>query len=91
MPTAEEEAKWRAEFEAAGETEIRDRLKLMQHEPKRQFAFRWLRGETKVDERREAQMHWYARWTFWAAIAAVLVGIIGVIVGIIGVAVTWLH
>jgi hypothetical protein len=89
MPATEEEAKWRAEFEAAGETEIRDGLKLMQHEPKRQFAFRWLRGEAKARERRE--MHWYARWTFWAAIAAVLVGIIGVIVGIIGVAVTWLH
>ncbi|MFZ2138337.1 MAG: hypothetical protein WAV78_15645 [Xanthobacteraceae bacterium] len=89
MPTAEEEAKWRAEFEAAGETEIRDGLKLIQHEPKRQFAFRWLREQATARKRRETQLHWYARWTFWAAVAAVLVGIIGVIVGIIGVAVTW--
>jgi hypothetical protein len=82
MPSAEEEAKWRAEFEAAGETEIRDGLKLMQHEPKRQFAFRWLREEARERKHREEQTHRYVRWTFWAAVAAVLVGIIGV-------AVTW--
>jgi hypothetical protein len=83
MATPEEEAKWRAEFEAAGETEIRDGLKLIQHEPKRQFAFRWLREEDRARGLREKETHCYVQWTFWAAVAAV-------IVGIIGVAVTWL-
>jgi hypothetical protein len=82
MATPEEEAKWRAEFEAAGETEIRDGLKLIQHEPKRQLAFRWLREEDLARRLREKETHRYVQWTFWAAVAAV-------IVGIVGVAVTW--
>jgi hypothetical protein len=84
MPSAEEEAKWRAEFEAAGETEIRDGLNLMQDEPKRQFAFRWLREEAGARKLRDEQTHRYVRWTFWAALAAVIVGIIGVGVTLLG-------
>ena len=46
MPNAEEEARWRAEFEKDGERLVHDTI---YHgfdcypEPKRQFAFRWLR------------------------------------------------
>jgi hypothetical protein len=84
MATAEEEAKWRAEFDQAGQTEIRDRLSLINHEPKRQFAFLWLREQSKARQLREEQMRWYARWTFWAAIAAVVVGVVGVLVTLLG-------
>jgi hypothetical protein len=80
MSNVDDEAKWRVEFEAAGETEIRDGLTLMQHEPKRQFAFRWLREQENALRLREEQTHRYVRWTFWAAVAAVIVGIIGVVV-----------
>jgi hypothetical protein len=80
MSDTEDEAKWRAEFDQAGETEIRDGLKLINHEPKRQFAFRWLREQSKARQLREEEMHWYAQRTFWAAIAAVVVGVIGVLV-----------
>ena len=84
MPTAEEEAAWRAEFEGAGETEICDGLKLIQHEPTRQFAFRWLREQASARKLREEQTYRYVRWTFWAAVAAVIVGIIGVAVTLFG-------
>jgi hypothetical protein len=45
MPDTQDEAKWRAEFEAVGETQLRDgvtRGAMPFPEPKRQFAFRWL-------------------------------------------------
>ena len=87
MPDNEHEIKWRAEFDAAGEHEVRDRLSKpahMNHEPQRQFAFRWLREQEQYKKVREQQMYSYARWTLWAAAAAVVVGVIGVLV-------TWLH
>ena len=84
MSTAEEEATWRAEFEERGEEEIRAGLHLIQHEPKRQFAFRWLRGKAKERKLREEQTYRYVQWTFWAALAAVFVGIIGVAVTFFG-------
>jgi hypothetical protein len=74
MPTAEEEAAWRAEFEAEGETAIRDAKNLFQ-EPKRQFAFLWLREQTAARKLRDERTYRYVRWTFVAAIAAVIVGI----------------
>jgi hypothetical protein len=89
-----EEAKWRAEFDEAGEHEVRDRLSKsahMNHQPQRQFAYRWLQEQEQRKRFREQQLYWYARWTLWAAVAAVVVGIVGVIVGIIGVLLAWLH
>ena len=83
MPDAEEGAKWRAEFDADGETALRDALNYRSvpfPEPKRQFAFRWLREQEKARKFRDQQMHRYVRWTLLAALAAVIVGIIGVLV-----------
>ena len=43
-----DEAKWRAEFEVVGETQLRDgvtRGSMPFPEPNRQFAFRWLREQ----------------------------------------------
>jgi hypothetical protein len=79
-----EEANWRAEFELRGENELRDGLNLINHEPKRQLAFRWLREQDHARRTREQKTYNYVRWTFWAAVAAV-------IVGVVGVAVTLLH
>ena len=47
-------------------------------EPKRQAAFRWLGDEAEARRLREEQTHHYVRWTFFAAVAAVIVGLIGV-------------
>lgn len=83
----DQEEKWKAEFENTGEKALRYGL---QHgggvgvgitdEPKRQFAFRWLRQKEKDRERREVLAQWYAKWTFWAAIAAAVIAVIGVLV-----------
>jgi hypothetical protein len=81
MPHIEEEAKWRAEFEMVGHDAIHREHKMFP-EPKRQFAFRWLREKEKAREDRDEAAQWYLKWTFRAAVAAV-------VVGIIGVAVTW--
>jgi hypothetical protein len=83
MSDPAEEAKWRAEFDQAGETEVRDGFGLINHEPKRQFAFRWLREQDRARTIREQQTYTYVRWTLWAAVAAVIVGIIGVVVTLI--------
>ena len=82
------EAEWRAEFDDAGEQEVRDRLsKLahMNHQPQRQFAYRWLREQDQQKKARDQEIYRYTRLTLWAAVAAVAVGFVGVIVGVIGV------
>ena len=76
MTTSEEV--WRAEFEKEGETAIRDALNFRPFsfpEPKLQFAVRWLREQTAARNLRDKRTHRYVRWTFWAALAAVIVGI----------------
>jgi hypothetical protein len=74
MSDPTEEANWRAEFELRGENELRDGLNLINHEPKRQLAFRWLREQDHARRTREQKTYNYVRWTFWAAVAAVIVG-----------------
>jgi hypothetical protein len=81
-----DEAKWRAEFEGVGETQLRDgvtRASMPFPEQKRQFAFRWLREQENAKALRERQLYRYAQWTFWAAVGAVFVGIIGVLVTVL--------
>ena len=73
----EVEAAWRAEFKRIGETQVRDALDSITDEPK-QAAFRWLGDEAEARRLREEQTHHYVRWTFFAAVAAVIVGLIGV-------------
>jgi hypothetical protein len=78
-----EEEGWIAEFEAAGEDEIRVRLYRgsgMHPEAKFHTAVRWLREQARARRLREQQMHRDMRRTFWAAVAAVLVGIVGLAV-----------
>jgi hypothetical protein len=73
MAEPEVEAAWRAEFKRIGETQVRDALDSITDEPKRQAAFRWLGDEAQARLREERNV----RWTFFAAVAAVIVGLIG--------------
>jgi hypothetical protein len=80
-----EEEEWIAEFEAVGESELRDRLYRgsgIHPEAKFHTAVRWLREQAKARRLREEQLHRYVCWTLCAAV-------LSVIVGVIGVAVTW--
>ena len=80
-----EEEEWIAEFEAVGESELRDRLYRgsgIYPEAKYHAAVRWLREQPRARRLREEQLHRYVWWTLCAAI-------LSVIVGVIGVAVTW--
>jgi len=80
-----EEEEWIAEFEAVGESELRDRLYRgsgIHPEAKFHTAVRWLREQARARRLREEQLHRYVWWTLCAAV-------LSVIVVVIGVAVTW--
>jgi hypothetical protein len=47
---------------------------------KRPEILEWLHEQAAARKLREEETYGYVRWTFWAAIAAVLVGIVGVAV-----------
>jgi hypothetical protein len=79
MADTDEEAQWRAEFERVGNDAVH-REHMMFPEPKRQFAFRWLRENEKTRETREEAAQWYLKWTFWAVVVTLFIGIIGVLV-----------
>jgi hypothetical protein len=83
----EQEAQWKAELEKIGETAVRQSISLnsgvgigIGGEPMRQYAFRWLREKEQQRQERELSTNWYVKWTFYAAVAAVVMGILGVIV-----------
>jgi hypothetical protein len=81
MAEPEVEAAWRAEFKRIGETQLREALNSgggFADEPKRQAAFRWLGDEAQARRLRDEKTYHYVRWTFFAAIAAVIVGLVGV-------------
>jgi hypothetical protein len=81
MAEPEVEAARRAEFKRIGETQLREALNSgggFADEPKRQAAFRWLGDEGEERRLREEKTYHYVRWTFFAAIAVVIVGLIGV-------------
>jgi hypothetical protein len=77
-----EQANWRAEFQEAGESEVRQNFSngaIYNSPPKRDFARQWLREQERARELRGRQIHAYTRHTFWAAVAAVIVGVIAVL------------
>jgi hypothetical protein len=74
MAEPEVEAAWRAELERIGETQHRDAPK--SGELNRQAAFRWSGDEAQARRVQEEQAHHYLRWTFFAAIGAVIAGLI---------------
>ena len=78
----DEQAKWRIEFEEAGESDVRQNFlngAIYNSPPKRDFARQWLREQERARELREQQIFSYSRRTYWAAIAAVIVGGIGIV------------
>jgi hypothetical protein len=81
--SSDEETKWREEFAAVGETQLRHGMNTGSMPfpgPKRQFAFRWLSEQDQSRRLREQKIYRYTQHTFWAAVAAVIVGIFGVLV-----------
>ncbi len=77
------EQAWREEFERLGELLVYDNVKqgaIYNDERKRQAAILWLGQEARNRRAREAQSSWYSRWTFYAALGAILVGIAGIVV-----------
>jgi hypothetical protein len=81
MAEPEVEEAWRAEFKRVGQAQIRDALSngsSFTDELKRQAAFRWFGDEAEALRLREEQTHHYVRWSFFAVVAAVIVGLIGV-------------
>jgi hypothetical protein len=52
------------------------RLGLKSGELKREAAFRWSGDETQARRVQEEQAHHYLRWSFFAAVGAVIAGLI---------------
>jgi hypothetical protein len=80
---SDKDIQWGAEFERLGEQQVYDNVKqgaIYNDEAKRQAAFRWLGEEARKRREREQNTYWYARWTFYVAIAAAAIGVVGMIV-----------
>ena len=75
MADTDKEAQWRTAFETVGrDTVLRGHIVF--DKPKREFAIRWLRENEIARENREEAALWYLKWTFRAAVTAVILGII---------------
>jgi hypothetical protein len=82
---------WNAEFERLGEQQVYDNARqgaIYNDERKRRAAFQWLANENARRKTLEKQSFWYAKWTFYAAVAAVVVSIL---FGVAGIVATLLH
>ena len=73
MADPEVEAAWRAEFKRIRETEA---FHSGSDDPK--VAFRWSGDEAEARRLQEERTHHYVKWTFFGAVAVVIVGLIGV-------------
>jgi hypothetical protein len=73
MADPEVEAAWRAEFKRIRETEA---FHSGSDDPK--TAFRWSGDEAEARRLLEEHTHHYLRWTFFGAVAVMIVGVIGV-------------
>jgi hypothetical protein len=83
-PTTEDEARWRAEFDKIGVHEVQAHLARNEYVPaQRVTAFWWLKDRQEQQDRREEATYRYVRWTFYAALAAVIVGVVGVLVTLV--------
>jgi hypothetical protein len=83
VPDTAEQSNWRVEFQQAGECEVRQNLlnaAIYNNAAKRGFARQWLREQERARQLREQQIHSYTQYTFWAAVAAVIVGVTAVVV-----------
>ena len=83
--TDREEAKWRAEFEKLGREAVRIAIIRGQGfspNRKREVALLWLRDKEAAAERRERDTAWYAKWTWEAAFAVVVLTLISLLLAV---------
>ena len=73
MAEPEVEAAWQAEFKRIHDTEAFDSGL---DDP--MAAFRWSGDEAEAQRLQEEHTHHYLRWTFFGAVAVMIVGLIGV-------------
>ena len=71
MAEPEVEAAWRAELERISEKKLSDTLD-SSSASKRQVPLHWLGDEVEARRLRQEHAHHYLRWTFIAAIGAVI-------------------
>jgi hypothetical protein len=71
MAESEVEAAWRAEVERVGKKQPSETLD-SSSTSKKQIPLRWLGDEVEAQRLRQEHVHDYLRWTFLAAIGAVI-------------------
>jgi hypothetical protein len=76
MAEPEVEAAWRAEFERTHARDAFDNDNVSLGDPK--AALRWSGDEVEAQRLQEERTHHYVRWTWFGAVAVVIVGLIGV-------------
>jgi hypothetical protein len=74
-PTAKQKREWRAEFKRLGREAVRHQLNSggipLELRRKREVAMEWLREKERATE-------WREQWTFWIAVAILVLTIIGI-------------
>ena len=76
MAEPEVEVAWRAEFERTHARDAFDNDNVSLGDPK--AALRWSGDEVEAQRLQEERIHHYVRWTWFGAVAVVIVGLIGV-------------
>jgi hypothetical protein len=76
MAEPEVEAAWRAEYERIHATERLDNDNVFLGDPK--TALRWSGDQVEAQRLQEERSHHYVRWTWFGAVAVLIVGLIGV-------------
>jgi hypothetical protein len=76
MAEPEVEAAWRAEFERTHARDAFDNDNVFLGDPK--AALRWSGDEVEAQRLQEERTHYYVKWTWFGAVAVVIVGLIGV-------------
>jgi hypothetical protein len=76
MAEPEVEAAWRAEFERTHARDAFDSGNVFLGDPK--ATLRWSGDEVEAQRLQAEHTHHYVRWTWFGAVAVVIVGLIGV-------------
>ena len=76
MTEPEVEAGWRNEYRRVDTREAFDRVNVFPDDPA--ATFRWVGDEAETQRLQEEHTHHYLRWTFFGAVAVVIVSLIGV-------------
>ncbi len=86
MDLSDGQANSRAQFENIGETQLYQLLSkgaISASDARHTPALEWLREQEVARRLREQKAYSYTQRTFWAAVAAVMVGMIGVVATLI--------